>query len=284
MLIASLASLVGGDCEKPDWEVGDEWKYDMTVLGMTGTVTYKVSDVTSINVNGTNYDVYDMEIKGSGGIQHTYYLNNNLALVKTEAPSTGTGSGMTWTYDPPKEEFDFPLVVGKTWNSTYTQSISGGGLDPLNVTLIENYTVVKIESVTVKAGTFECYRIESHDENEITNTTRWYSKEVKNVVKSSVKISELTTEMELISFTFDGKGEGSDPPALPNLLLFIIITLIILGIVIGLAVRRKGKKAKETRAKNLISESTPTGTQPSHPASKTTPSQPSSTKIRPPTQ
>ncbi len=284
LLIGGLTSIVMGDSEKPDWKVGDEWKYDMTVMGMNVKVTHKVSEITNINVNGTDYEVFHIEVIGSGGTKHMYYTKSDLSLVKMEVPSTAVSSSFTITYDPPKKEFDFPLVVGKTWNSTYTETIHSDEYGLINVTGTEYYSVVEIESITIKAGTFECYRIESHDDHGFINTTRWYSEDVKYFIKSSEKVNEVTTELELISYTFDGKGEGSAPPALPDLILLVIIPLIILAFVVGVAVSRKRKKAKEARAKNSTSELTPTATQPSHPASKTTLLQPSSTTTKLPPQ
>jgi hypothetical protein len=247
-LITSSPSLVGGDSEKPDWEVGDKWNYDMSVMGMSVPVTYKVSDITSIDVNGTDYDVYDMEIKGTGGTQHMYYLTSDLALVKTQIPSMGGDSPMISSYDPPKIEFDFPLAVGKTWNSTSIQSVTGGGFDPANLTLIETYNVVRMESITVEAGTFECYRIESMNDNELITTTRWYSEEVRNVVKSTVNISSVNTEMELKSYSFKGEGDGSDDDALPEPLMFLIIPIIIVVLIVGLLLSGKRKKTQKESA------------------------------------
>ncbi len=255
ILIVNFTSLAGGDGEKPEWEIGDQWKYDMTVLGFSGTVTHEVSDITSINVKGTDYDVYDMEVKGSGGVQHMYYLISDLAIVKTETPTMGTDPPLVNSYDPPKEDFNFPLTVEKTWNSSYTQFISGGGLEPVNITFVETYTAVTIESITVKAGTFECYRIESYDDREYANTTRWYSEEVRNVVKSEVNMSGIATEMELKSFSFKGEGDGSEEDPIFESFILIIIILIVVVLIVILLIIGKRKKAQKASAPPHLQES-----------------------------
>jgi hypothetical protein len=58
ILVACLASNVVGESDTPEWEVGNEWKYEISVFDLTGTVTHKVSEITNIYVNGTNYEVY----------------------------------------------------------------------------------------------------------------------------------------------------------------------------------------------------------------------------------
>jgi hypothetical protein len=245
ILVTSLSSMVEGDSQKPEWEVGNEWKYEMTVMDIKGTVAHKVSEIKNINVNGTNYDVYHVKVIGSGGTEDLYYTISDLALVKMEVPSTAVSSSLTFTYYPPKKEFDFPLAIEKTWNSTYNMTIYSGESDPTDVTMKEDYFITKIENLTIKAGTFECYKIESVDRYESVHTTRWYSKEVKNIVKSSVNMSGMITEMELVSFSHGDKEDGSDSQDLPQLILFIIIPIIIMILIAILVLTIKKRKAKE---------------------------------------
>ncbi len=254
ILVASLSSFVVGDSDTPEWEVGNEWKYEMTVMDIKGNVTHKVSEITNINVNGTNYEVYHIEVIGSGGKEHLYYTISDFSLVKMEVPSTAVSSSLTFTYYPPKKEFDFPLVIEKSWNSTYNMTIYSGESDPADVTMNEAYSVTKIESLTIKAGTFECYRIESLDRYESVHTTRWYSEEVKNVVKSSVNMSGMITEMELVSYSSGDKEDGSDSQDLPVLLLIMIIPLIILILIVVLVIRSKKKKDKEQQPPQSATE------------------------------
>jgi hypothetical protein len=162
-----------------------------------------------------------------------------------EVPSTAVSASLTFTYYLPKKEFDFPLVVDKTWNSTYNMTIYSGESDPTDVTMKEDYFVTKIENLTIKAGTFECYRIESDDRYESVHTTRWYSEEVKNVVKSSVNMSGMITEMELVSFSLGDKNDISDSQDLPLIILFIIIPIIIIILIVILGMRREKKKTKQ---------------------------------------
>ena len=61
------------------------------------------------------------------------------------------------------------------------------------------YKVESVEGITVKAGTFECYRIEEYDQNGERLSTKWHSDKVKTDVKTAdYKTGETT---ELISYS-----------------------------------------------------------------------------------
>ena len=61
------------------------------------------------------------------------------------------------------------------------------------------YKVESVEGITVKAGTFECYRIEEYDHSGERLSTKWHSDKVKTDVKTvDYKTGETT---ELISYS-----------------------------------------------------------------------------------
>ncbi len=274
ILVMSLVSMVASDSDTPKWEVGNEWKYEMKVMGIEGTVTHKVSEITNIEVKGTNYEVYHVEVIGSGGTEHMYYTTSDLSLVKMEIPSTSVSSALTFTYHPPKLDFNFPHAVGKTWNSTYNMTIITGEADPVNVTMNEDYEVIKMENLTVAAGTFECFRIESLDRFENIHTTKWYSEDVKNIVKSSVNMTGIITEMEFVSFSTGDKENGVDSQDLPLLSLFIIISIIIFISVVLLVMRGKKKKANREQTRQTTKETPLYRNIPPSPPSKKPPQSP----------
>lgn len=72
------------------------------------------------------------------------------------------------SYDPPIA-YDWPLVVGKTWESRHTALMAATGQ---KVDLRYRWRVAAVEDVTVPAGTFRAYRLEwsdNHGESEV----RW---------------------------------------------------------------------------------------------------------------
>ncbi|UCE35948.1 MAG: hypothetical protein JSW00_10300 [Thermoplasmata archaeon] len=283
-LIEVLAFTAAGDAEMPEWKEGDQWKYQMTAFGMSVPVTYEVSEITFIDVNDKNYEVYDLKFSIMGSEQHHYYHTSSMGLVKTKIP-TYIGSEeklLEYVYDPPKKEYDFPLTEGKKWTSSHTSSTYDDDYGWMNSTEDIDYEVVEIETITVEAGTFECYRIDSEDDYGYTNTSVWYSPKVKNMVKSSVEAFGIETEMELTSYSIaggngDGNGDGSDLLSNPLMLLLIIIPIIIVVLVVVLVMKGKSKRAGERAAY-------PPGAPPSVPPTQPAPSQPPATAAAPPPQ
>jgi hypothetical protein len=69
----------------------------------------------------------------------------------------GTSNAVTCTYSPHGPGPDFPLIVGATWQLTYTRTC--GTQAP--VTYMQTGSVVDTETVTVPAGTFASVKLQS---------------------------------------------------------------------------------------------------------------------------
>jgi len=84
------------------------------------------------------------------------------------------GSVSVYTYPSPK----FPLAVGYEWTRTFDYHV--GTL----LTKTDNHTITveAEESVTVPAGTFDCYKIVTKKGSDIV-LQEWFSEEVKAPVK-----------------------------------------------------------------------------------------------------
>jgi hypothetical protein len=101
----------------------------------------------------------------------------------------------TLKFSPCDEDLQFPLTVGKTWTVVYGASTGGGNL----IQQTGTGTVVGIEDVTVPAGTFKAYRVESRHGPSL-RTTEWY---VPEPVGFSVKVESTSPEAanwELVSY------------------------------------------------------------------------------------
>ena len=159
------APTVNGDAELPEWNVGDRWEYETPYYGMVVKEKTEVTDITTIDVNGTNYEVYIVLTTSSvpwGDIElYKYIAVNDMAIVKTRTiQSSGNSSIETVIiYRPPKKEYDFPLDFGKSWASSYTRYQHSESLGYINATDNLRYHIDKIDRIKVKAGTFECYVI-----------------------------------------------------------------------------------------------------------------------------
>ncbi len=285
LLVQSLPSTAFGQAAKPVWVEGDIWKYETSQMDLyTQNDTFEFSEISTINLNGTEYEVcvldttsvismYGIEITYTG---HNYYLRSNLAVVKTEMTMSmmGMSSSTVTTYEPPKEDYDFPLSVGKSWTSTFTESsyttFNGNFMGYNNDTKTVSYTVLEEGSTTVEAGEFECYLIEA-DDGEGTITSIYYSEEVKNAVKiRSESGGMMIEELELTYYEVtlpsgnggDGDGGtgggGFDLFAMPWLLLLILIPIILVAFIVGLVAARKRKQAREAAAPSPTYGTTPT--------------------------
>jgi hypothetical protein len=174
--------------EKPDLRVGDRWVFRQTGTEMGKSVDRRFSrEVIDIAADGM------IRIKNGDGTIRTFDSSWNPR--NPQRPEF-------WPQD-----FQFPLRVGAEWSfasppATYYQN---GG-----------HRVSAYESITVPAGTFDCFRIEgksifsTKSRSETWIMTRWYCPAVKNNAKSHVKViigdayglgSWRELDSELIRFT-----------------------------------------------------------------------------------
>jgi hypothetical protein len=94
----------------------------------------------------------------------TWELNAGMCPTQFQANNTLTRA------KPCDQSAIFPLTVEKTWTDRYGVSTGGGEF----VQQTGTGTVVGIESVTVPAGTFQAYRIDSRH-GPLDRTTLWYA-------------------------------------------------------------------------------------------------------------
>ena len=165
-------------------------------------------------------------------LDYIFIQGNDMYKVISESFSAGSKTGET-AYAGPALMIEFPLEVGKTW--TDTELVSGydnaGGIELSSAQWTQINRVENRETVTVPAGTFECWGIQSTEildgthmirvENQllgvhatyVSTQTGWYSEGVKNFVKitrdttSFVTVEnqqttrETHTEMNLSSYS-----------------------------------------------------------------------------------
>lgn len=83
------------------------------------------------------------------------------------------------TFNPDWGDWQWPLAVGKTWNTTYSL-LSGGR----TISAAGSWTVAGEEEITVPAGKFKTLRIERAPGNNSNHVVkRWYAPEIGLVVK-----------------------------------------------------------------------------------------------------
>ena len=257
-----------GDAKLPQWVVGDKWVYNSTFHEFRRTIEVEVTELSTVNVNGTYYDVYIVVttsnntfegVSFSISVIESYVLRSNLAKIKTEFTETisgNTSNPIITTNSPPRMDYDFPLKVGKTWQSHFTESVYDGETYN-NISRSINYSVMSSEYLVLESGTFKCYKIRI-DDGFSPFYYDWYSPDVNNTVNATLG-TEMFVPIELTSYKISGKG-GEDPdPTDPSsedfpyilLLIPIIIAVILVIIVVSRKktakkkMKKKGKKGKK---------------------------------------
>jgi len=177
--------------EKPDWKVGDHWEYQQTTkIGNQAPISTKVSRKIEAFLPDDGIQVRT----GSGKLEE---YNSAMNLM----PDGSADSARIYAL--------YPLKVGAEWHYATRFSARDG---------TENGSVktAAYESITVSAGTFDCYRIDGDSNYNEKNYrehrvwSRWYCPELKWIAKqhmetTSFKINTIggtTVETwELVKFT-----------------------------------------------------------------------------------
>jgi len=141
--------------------------------GPTVTLTYTVIEDSVFEskpvhriVGGNDTYLYDMA------------TSNMIATLQLGKEVTST--------TPHEGTLSWPLYVGKTWTATYTFNNRRQGMivGPVN----SEYRATAYEDVTVPAGTWKAFKIESEAANSAFSTI-WYAPDIKLIVK---RINETT--------------------------------------------------------------------------------------------
>lgn len=212
----------------PTYTDGDAWTREATVE--SGSATFHLRQHTvyagteEISVNGTSYEaiVMDSDSKTtvtSGNRTFTQYSNStqwmrssDQALIKTETHVTVVGGpqgqqsyNSSRVYHEPCVTFDWPLEVGKTWDSVCTATTTTNGQQQTQ-TQEEHYRVVRAEEVEVPAGTFQTLVVENATEEEDDRQVQWYSEAACGPAKIRTDSGGQTFEIDLTQVTCQATG------------------------------------------------------------------------------
>ena len=290
LLVCALAVLttipipVLADMNLPEFEVGDQWVYSVNlkmedVATLSGDWTYEVQG----EIQDSGHQVYDVSLTGEGsatfdtiGIM-TYTLNgfiylrvSDLATVKEsmildfDTSILGIGAYMSifvnMTYDPPLNDFDFPIKEGDTWSTTTSITISMDMVSSLfpsssssiTISLTAEFEVESKETVDVPAGKFATYVIKATEADGNTTYTYMSTKSgymVKSRLYNSTGVSMGSMNLKSYSFAAPG-GDGDLFSEIMDLWLFIVLIIVVL-VIIGVIIRirqRKGDTESEVES------------------------------------
>jgi hypothetical protein len=165
-----LSNTPQAQASKPIWGLASFWEYSL---------------------NGSEAKVFVEKIDTFGGAKAYFVNNGNSINVFNDALGLAAvmkNNMMDSSYDPALKPFDWPLYVGKQWDSSGQMIRNGGSMD-----LSTHHEVKGYGKVKVPAGEFDAYYILSKNDYGARVTELWYSPEVKYYVKG-------------ISYTNNGKS------------------------------------------------------------------------------
>ncbi len=234
----------------PTWTVGDYWLYTgqgiifnqsftaLFRLEMKGLVTIKAGNTTSgaywcnmtisINFGGTPATIHG----------DYYFRNPDLATIKTHF-TFGTTEN-TVTYDPPLQNFQFPLSNDQSWSSISLENVTIDGASTLRTVTVD-HAVKGPQSITVLAGTFDVYTINSTERSGQPLGELPYSDKVGfglNFIASGAELP-FPIELQLKSYKYQ-KSSQEDSLTMP--LITVLIAVVVIVILLILILRRRGKK------------------------------------------
>jgi hypothetical protein len=202
----------------PTYSVGDFWTYWRIGSPENETVT-----VASTHAVSNNYSCYELH--------HLYPPNNTVGYITwCRIPDLAEVAENLWDpdsplyFDPPVQNLDFPLYVGKRWN--YTHPLYGID-DDGNLIFERNRTVrcfvVQEEDIDTAAGTLHCLRIvKNTDFGDYPDI--WYSPRAGAIVKEGdLRI--------LVAYSYEaGKAPPPDPSMARNSQIVLSLALILFAI------------------------------------------------------
>ena len=182
LLTASIVRVACADepVAAPDVHVGDLWHY-RTIDGL--------SRKAGVEFTHRVVDVSDHEIKVR--LESGNSKGSELRSFNRDWNSLNVGHAK---FDPYYPGYKFPMSVGLAWKQEFRSTTTNGR----GHSAFLSGKVTALENVTVPAGVFEAYRIESDIEavssdpsaqSSKGHKTTWYAPAVKNYVRSESTIS-----------------------------------------------------------------------------------------------
>ncbi|MBU2707384.1 hypothetical protein KCM76_15435 [Zooshikella marina] len=170
--------------DRYDLKIGDTWDVkaisDDTIERIIATVT---DDKTSSNSYLTKVDIhikdYDKVITGHCKIdkENLDLLELDATFVKDRVPIRITQKN-DYIYT---DRTPFPIKVGKKWEVLVTETkrtMQGNEVSQESSTKKIRYEVSSIDTITVEAGTFHCFKLKIFEDDKFVSVS-WLSPETK---------------------------------------------------------------------------------------------------------
>lgn len=183
---AGASGLSPQGLQAPIWKTGDEWAYRNEQPSGASTFVWAVARTDTIE--GIPHYVIR-----SGSGREIFHRASDLAITHQRV-----AGDLTNNYRPPWVFVTFPLTVGKTWETRFTEERP---VDRQTEEFDLSCAASAAEAPTVPAGTFDTIRVLCKNSRTGTMYRRfWFSPAVKHMVKEEAAIASGIRTRELIAF------------------------------------------------------------------------------------
>jgi len=194
LLIATLIGALSCGEKKaqlPEYKIGNQWIYKMESKGLIYEVTIDVTDTDIVDNKECYVAVWNYQPALEGVVTNMSTWIEKSTIFPRRAQMTGNMMGLPYSVIVDfsylfRDQKWWPLWVGKEIgvSETIYRTTKALGLENKETERkTSTYEVVRIEEITVLAGTFKCFKIVEHDETGMKLSETWYSDDVKNDVK-----------------------------------------------------------------------------------------------------
>jgi len=216
----------------PQWTAGDYW--DFVGAGLLNNQSYsEVLDLTvigkeSVTVGSGSNETYHCSFSRTTIIEgsvynsegDTYLRTSDLAVVKVFINLTYLSS--EYRFDPPIEQFHFPLYDGQWWRQGGRETNYGGNY-------FWSFDVSGPETVSVAAGTFSAFIVNGSEQPEPPSMD-YYSDTVGFLVKTRGLFLGLPTIVDLDLQSYG--HQNNNPSVFPIMVTIVVIIIAFVAVML----------------------------------------------------
>ena len=187
----------------PVWHIGDTWTGRISCNGTEFTIVNTVTDEQVIN--GTDcYIILAACTPPFHGVSIATGKVDKATREKIDVRELDIINGVNYSIDTlyNYSGSPYPLSIGKTWTITKNITTTNLMINQSKTTNKTNnyvYRVEKVESVTVPAGTFNCFKAVAYDSNNSIRYIQWFT-DVAGVIVKTIDYNDKSIE-ELMSYS-----------------------------------------------------------------------------------
>jgi hypothetical protein len=228
----------------PQWTAGDHWEYAGTEVlyneSYTETLSLRVIGKESVAVGSGSNETYHCSFTRTiiyRGLPYntdgdTYLRTSDLAVVKVLINEAGWSS--EYRFDPPLEQFHFPLYDGQWWRQ-------GGREMNYGWNYFWSFNVSGPETVSVAAGTFSAFIVNGSRQPE-SPSRDYYSDSVGFLVKTRGLFLGLPESFDL---NLQSYGHRQDYPNILPIVVSVVVIAVVAFMLTAFIIARSRRKKRE---------------------------------------